>query len=101
MTTELPDNHSTPPATGAVGSQFERRVRPGAVWDSMRCTELERLQELLHEVTAINKGSDCLGRIARCIEIAELLNRPKLGDRTSFKQFLRGLAIEDRFGPQA
>jgi hypothetical protein len=28
MTTELPDNHSTPPATGAVGSQFERSVRP-------------------------------------------------------------------------
>ena len=86
----------------ALVGQVQRQVRPGALWDSMRCIELDRLQELIHEVAAINNGSNCLGRIARCIEIAELLNRAELGSgRTSFKQFLRERAIEDRFGPQA
>jgi len=69
------------------------------VWDSSRCAELEKLQDLLHEVAAINKGSNCLGRIERCIALAEHLTATDFDTgRASFKQFLRGVALEDRFG---
>jgi hypothetical protein len=86
----------------AVGAQVERGVRPGALWDNERCIELRRLEDLLNEVSAINSGSNCLGRIAKCIELADRLNRTELGcGRQSFKHFLQDRAIEDRFGPRA
>lgn len=75
-----------------------RTPREGAVWDDGRCIDLDTLGLLLHEVAAINSGSHCLCRIARCIELAGQLNR---GDRStgrqSFMQFLGELAITDRF----
>jgi hypothetical protein len=75
------------------------KPRDGAKWDNARCIELERLQELLTTVASINNGSNVLGNLARCIEIAELLHRFDLGSgRASFNQFLRDLAIDDRFG---
>ena len=86
----------------AVECRLDGMVRPGALWDSMRCLELERLEELLNEVAAINNGSNCLGRIARCIELAEFLTRAGFGSgRASFKHFLRERAHEDRFGLDA
>ena len=68
-----------------------------AAWDDSRCDELEQLETLLREVGTINHGSDCLGRIARCIELAEALQRFDLDvDRPNFRRFLRGLAIAER-----
>lgn len=70
------------------------RCRP-AVWDEGRCEELGKLQDLLHEVVAINKGSNCLGRIASCIALAESLTKMDFDSRrSSFKQFLLERAIE-------
>ena len=92
------DNDNRPAVVGPV----QRQVRPGALWDAGRCKELEKLQDLLHEVSAINKGSNCLGRIANCIALAEMLTKFDLDSgRSSFEQFLRDRAIEDRFGPLA
>ena len=86
----------------AVLGPVERQVRPGALWNEIRCAELDKLQDLLREVATINKGSNCLGRIARCIELAAFLIQPEIDSgRPSFKQFLQERAIEDRFGPQA
>jgi len=83
-------------------SPVERNVRPGAIWDATRCAELEKLQDLLHEVGTINKGSNCLGRIERCITLAEQLATTDFdAGRPSFKEFLRSVALDDRFGLRA
>ena len=66
-------------------------------WTDARCAELEILQTLLREVSSINNGSYCLGRIARCIELAKQLNSGSLRDGTeSFHRFLCNLAIAER-----
>ena len=55
-----------------------------------------------YRVYFIHHGSHCLGRIARCIELAEFLTRAGFGSgRASFKHFLRERAHEDRFGHDA
>lgn len=91
-TTELPCTAEQP----AVGAQVQRSVRPLA-WTKDRCKELDELGTLLREVSSINHGNNCLERIARCIALAEKLNRDDLFKcRDSLHNFLRGLAIEDR-----
>lgn len=86
----------------AVAGPVEPTVRPLA-WTDDRCKELDELGTLLREVASINHGSNCLGRIQRCIALAEMLNRDDLFKcRDSLYNFLRGLAIADRStGPSA
>ena len=86
----------------ADGGPLDGGVRPDAVWDKERCNELEAFEKLLNEVGSINSGSHCLERIARCIDLAATLNQTDFDSgRMSFKQFLRALAIDDRFGKRA
>jgi len=72
MTTELPDNHSTPPATGAVGSQFERRVRPlYQVADALRAYQQGDMDGVTVLVSrqACDEGADWLERLERECEV--------------------------------
>ena len=71
-------------------------------WDDKRCAELGQFERLLHEVLSINKGGQCLERIARCIELAGPLNNfDYKGERMTFRQFLNDLAIADRLARKA
>lgn len=75
------------------------QVREGTVWDESRCDEFEMLERLLNEVSMIDNGSGCVGRILKCIEMAKQLNKCDLNTgRPSFARFIHGIAIEDRFG---
>jgi hypothetical protein len=66
-------------------------------WTDDRCTELDKFRELLTEVQSINRGSHILERLARCITIAEALDKVDLQRaRASFYQFLNDLAVEER-----
>ena len=66
-------------------------------WTDDRCAELDDFRDLLHEVSSINSGSHCLERIARCIAIAERLQRGDLDTgRRGFWQFVQEQAIRDR-----
>ena len=70
-----------------------------AQWTDERCKELEELGVLLREVAGINRGSNAIERIRRCIELAETLDRDDIvNGRDSLRTFLRGLAIADRSG---
>lgn len=66
------------------------------MWTDDRCAELEQLRQLLRDVSAINNGSHCLERIARCIEIADALQQTDFTGRRSFYGFVEDLAIADR-----
>lgn len=98
----MSENANTPENSRAVVVPVERPVRPLA-WTEDRCRELDELGTLLCEVASINHGNNCLERIARCIALAEKLNRDDLFKcRDSLHTFLRKLAIADRStGPAA
>ncbi len=80
-----------------------RPVLATSVWDEYRCKEYELLCRLLNEVTLIDRGSNCLERIASCITLAEQLRDTdwNSGDsvRPSFVSFLQDRILVDRFGP--
>lgn len=65
-------------------------------WDEGRHDDLKALQRLIREVGSINTGSHCLERIARCIELAETLDRSDYRTgRMTFLNFLTELAIAE------
>lgn len=77
-----------------------RPVLATSVWDESRCKEYELLCRLLREASAINRGSNCLERIAKVIQIAEELHKSDLRScRPSFESFLLDRILVDRFGP--
>lgn len=83
--TELPKKDESPAL--AVGALL-------AVWPEDRRKELAELQELLREIKTVNHGSNALGRIARCIEIAEKLTYTDIDTcRQDFFSFLVNQAV--------
>ncbi len=67
------------------------------LWTNDRCKELEALRSLLCEVSTINRGSGCIERIQKCIELADRLQQFDLDSgRESFWYFLHAQAIADR-----
>ena len=65
-----------------------------AVWPEDRRKELAELQELLREIKTVNHGSNALGRITRCIEIAEKLTYTDMDTcRQDFFSFLVNQAV--------
>lgn len=76
-------------------------VNPNAVWDESRCKELQMLDELLREVSALNRGSGFIQCVQRSIELAEKLSKFDANSgRPSFKQFLTHVCVNDRFPDQ-
>lgn len=66
-------------------------------WTDDRCAELDALFRLLCEVQSINRGSNAVGRILECEQLAKQLYETNLeSGRMSFHQFLKELALEDR-----
>ena len=66
-------------------------------WSKRRRRELEKLRQLLVEVSAMNHGSHVSDRIVRCEKLANALHSIKLNlkDPNSFYQFLVGLVIAE------
>jgi hypothetical protein len=70
-----------------------------AVWPEDRRKELAELQELLREIKTVNHGSNALGRITRCIEIAEKLTYTDMATcRQDFFSFLVNQAVTSHPG---
>lgn len=68
-------------------------------WTDDRCAELDALSTLLREVSTIDRGSGCLQRIAKCIDLAESLSKTDFATaRPGFSRWLEELAVKDRFG---
>lgn len=66
-------------------------------WTKDRAEELRLLQQLLNDVQTINRGSHVLERLARCIDLAEKLDRHDLENgRPSFMSFLSDLYLDER-----
>lgn len=73
-------------------------VNPNAIWDDERVTQLELLDRLLKEVSAIDRANNCLARIEKCIELADaLIQTDYRGRKGSFLGFLNDICIKDRF----
>ncbi len=63
-------------------------------WNEARWKQLFDLEKLLNEVTAINHGSDAIGRIQRCITLAEgLQSKLDAEPFTSLPTFLKERAL--------
>ena len=57
-------------------------------WPLSRRKELEMLQTLLNEVASLNNGNNIIGRIQRCVKIADKLNQySRSRTRASFMRF--------------
>jgi hypothetical protein len=58
-------------------------------WTEDRLKELDKLDDLLIGISNINNGSDFIGRMEECIQIATSLKRSNINTgRKSFFQFL-------------
>lgn len=63
-------------------------------WPLKRIKQLEAVEDLIRECRSLNSGNNVIGRMQRCIGIAEMLDRTNLNRREPrFIQFLRDLAI--------
>jgi len=72
--------------------------REGCAWTDARCAQFEKLERLLNSVSLLNHGSNFLGHVAECIELADELRRWDVETPSpSFVAFLREQAIADRF----
>ena len=71
------------------------------IWTDERAKQFEMLEKMLLEIKGINHGSGCLGRITKCIEMAEALTKWGFGDAPSFINFLRDQVIADRIKHKA
>lgn len=71
-------------------------------WTDDRCDELRMLRELLSEARTLNHGSNIIGRIQRCEELAEKLGLTDMNiPKDSFINFLFILARKDRVNSSA
>ena len=72
--------------------------REGCAWTGERCAQFEKLERLLNSVSLLNHGSNFLGHVAECIELADELRRWDMETLSpSFVHFLHDQAIADRF----
>lgn len=68
-------------------------------WTDERTEQLLDLRLLIAAVEALNRGSDFLGSVERCIQTAQRLNATDLeSGKDSFIDFLMKLAINERQG---
>ncbi len=66
------------------------------VWDKERLVQTDKLRTLLWELSSLNRGSDFLGKVQRCIDIAEeLLKTDHVKPKESYMHFLIGEATKD------
>lgn len=77
--------------------------REGCAWTDERCAQFKTLERLLNAVSMLNHGSNFLGHVSECIDLADKLRRRDMdAPSSSFVQFLHDQIIEDRFpkGPK-
>jgi hypothetical protein len=59
------------------------------MWDKERREQTDKLRSLLWELSSLNRGSDFLGKVQRCIESAdELLKTDFRQLKLSYMEFL-------------
>lgn len=78
---------------------MKKTPREGCAWDDIRVEQFKKLERLVNSVSLLNHGSNFLGNVQQCIELADDLRRWDMeGLQSSFMQFMTDQIIEDRFG---
>lgn len=73
--------------------------RDGCKWDESRLEQFKKLERLVNTVSLLNHGSNFLGNMKECIDLAEDLRKWDMeGLQSSFMQFMADQIIADRFG---
>lgn len=66
-------------------------------WTNDRVKEYQELKHLIWTIESLDRGSNFLENVAKCIETAKALERTDFSvPRLSFLDFLRELIVEDR-----
>jgi hypothetical protein len=66
------------------------------MWDKERREQTDKLRSLLWELSSLNRGSDFLGKVQRCIEAADDLLKTDFNQlRLSYTEFLIEEATKD------
>jgi len=66
-------------------------------WTDDRVVELQSLQDLLNDISGLNRGNHFIEKLQSCITVAEQLTRGDIRTpRESFIGFLQNLCIEER-----
>jgi len=66
------------------------------VWNKERLTQTDQLRTLLWELSSLNRGSDFLSKVQRCIDTAEeLLKTDHVQPKKSYIHFLINEATKD------
>lgn len=66
------------------------------MWDKERLVQTDKLRTLLWELSSLNRGSDFLGKVQRCIDTAEeLLKTDHVQPKESYMEFLIEEATKD------
>ena len=66
------------------------------MWDKERREQTDKLRTLLLELSSLNRGSDFLGKVQRCIDTAEeLLKADYVQPKESYIHFLIDEATKD------
>ena len=72
--------------------------REGCAWTDERCAQFETFERLLNAVSMLNHGSNFLGHVSECIDLADELRRWDMETPSpSFVVFLHDQALADRF----
>jgi hypothetical protein len=65
------------------------------MWNDKRYSQLRDLETLIRDVSCINEGNNFVGRIEKCITLADELSRSDIvAGEHSFISFLNGLATD-------
>ncbi|MFM7011959.1 MAG: hypothetical protein ACKO0Z_21960 [Betaproteobacteria bacterium] len=77
------------------------KPREGCAWDESRVAQFKKLEQLVNSVSLLNHGSNFIGHVQECIELADDLRKWDMeGLNSSFMQFMIDQIIKDRFGEQ-
>ena len=75
-----------------------KKPREGCAWTDDRCGQFRKLERLLNATSLLNHGSNFLGNVQECIELADELRRWEMETPSpSFVHFLHDQIVEDRF----
>jgi len=80
--------------------EVKHTPREGCSWTDERCAQFEKFERLLNSVSLLNHGSNFLGHVAECIDLANELRKWDM-ETPSFVVFLSDQAISDRWPQDA
>jgi hypothetical protein len=77
---------------------MKQTPRDDCSWDDSRVEQFKKLERLVNGVSLLNHGSNFIGHVQECIELADELRKWDMeGLQSSFMQFMTDQIIKDRF----